>query len=98
MELLEPADLVRELSATDGWTGDVTAITRTVSLSTFPAAIAVVDRIAAAAEEADHHPDIDIRWRTLTLTLSTHAAGNRVTGSDIALAKRIDEIVRASAA
>lgn len=91
---MQPIDTARELSDLDGWTGDAAAITRTVSLPTFPAAIAAVDRIAVAAEEADHHPDIDIRWRTLTLTLSTHSAGNRVTRKDLALARRIDEIVR----
>jgi len=94
MEPMEPADVADELARTDGWTGDIHAITRAATLPTFMAAIQTVDRIAVAAEEADHHPDIDIRWRTLRLTLSTHAAGNRVTTRDLALAHRIDEIVR----
>jgi len=96
MEPMEPTDVADELVRTDGWTGDIHAITRTATLPSFMAAIRAVDRIAVAAEEADHHPDIDIRWRTLRLTLSTHAAGNRVTSRDIALAHRIDEIVRPS--
>jgi len=54
----------------------------------------VVDRVAEAAEAADHHPDIDIRWRTLTFTLATHSAGG-VTAKDVDLAGTIDEIVRA---
>jgi 4a-hydroxytetrahydrobiopterin dehydratase len=81
------------LARLDGWIGDTTGITRTVSLPTFPAAIAVVDQIAVAAEAANHHPDIDIRWRKLTIRLSTHSAGDRVTGLDTALASQIDEIV-----
>jgi 4a-hydroxytetrahydrobiopterin dehydratase len=91
-ELLD-ADGVREaLASLDGWSGDPAAITRTVELPSFPAAIAVVDRVAAVAEELDHHPDIDIRWRTLTFGCTTHSAGG-VTRRDVRLAARIDEIV-----
>ncbi|GAA4674270.1 4a-hydroxytetrahydrobiopterin dehydratase [Phytohabitans rumicis] len=74
------------------WSGDEAEITRTVRLPTFMDAIAVVDRVAVVAEEMDHHPDIDIRWRTLTFRCSTHSAG-KVTDRDIELARRIDEIV-----
>ena len=56
------------------------------------ATIAVVDRVAEVAEEMDHHPDIDIRWRRLTFRLSTHSAGG-VTELDAELARRIDEII-----
>jgi len=56
------------------------------------AAIAAVSRIAAIAEELDHHPDIDIRWRTVTLVVSTHSAGG-VTAADVELARRIDEVL-----
>jgi 4a-hydroxytetrahydrobiopterin dehydratase len=58
-------------------------------------AISVVDAVAIAAEAADHHPDIDIRWRNLTFRLSTHDAGGRVTARDIALAHQIDAIIAA---
>jgi 4a-hydroxytetrahydrobiopterin dehydratase len=74
------------------WEDDDTAITRTVQLGSFMDAIAVVDRVAVVAEEMDHHPDIDIRWRTLTFRCSTHSAG-KVTDRDHELARRIDEIV-----
>jgi 4a-hydroxytetrahydrobiopterin dehydratase len=78
-----------ELAALPGWTGDTNALHRTVECASFPAAIAVVDSVALAAEAADHHPDIDIRWRTLHFTLSTHDAGG-VTELDFALAREID--------
>jgi len=91
---LDDAALVAATSELDGWEGDTNGIARTVSLPTFPSAIAVVDRVALAAEELNHHPDIDIRWRTLTMRLSTHDAGGRVTAMDVELARRIDEIVR----
>ena len=60
--------------------------------SDFMAAIDWVTRIAEAAEELDHHPDIDIRWRTLTFGLTTHSAGG-LTELDLLLAERIDAIV-----
>jgi 4a-hydroxytetrahydrobiopterin dehydratase len=64
-------------------------------LSGFPAAIAVVDRVAEVAEEMDHHPDMDIRWNTLTFSNVTHAMGG-VTELDVTLARRINEIVAAA--
>jgi 4a-hydroxytetrahydrobiopterin dehydratase len=90
-ELLDQAAIDSALAKLDGWSGGPGGITRTAELSSFPAAIAVVDRVAEAAEAADHHPDIDIRWRTVTFRLSTHSAGG-VTAKDIDLAKEIDEL------
>ncbi|MFD0569605.1 4a-hydroxytetrahydrobiopterin dehydratase [Kitasatospora gansuensis] len=49
--------------------------------------------VAEAAEELDHHPDIDIRWRTLRFVLSTHSAGG-LTGLDLTMAARIDQALR----
>ena len=95
-ELLDQGAIDAALAGLDGWSGGPDGITRTVELSSFPAAIAVVDRVAETAEAADHHPDIDIRWRTLTFTLATHSAGG-VTGKDVDMAGQIDTIVRASA-
>ena len=94
-ELLDQAAVDDALRSRDGWTGGPEAITRTVELGGFLAAIAVVDQVAEAAEAADHHPDIDIRWRTLTFTLATHSAGG-VTAKDVELATTIDGIVRAA--
>ena len=59
-----------------------------VHLASFPAAVDLVDRVAATAEELNHHPDIDLRWRTVTFSLSTHSAGG-VSKLDIELARRI---------
>lgn len=91
-ELLTDEALAATLGNLDGWSGDRSGITRTAELASFPAAIAAVVEIAKAAEEMDHHPDIDIRWRTLTFRCSTHSDGG-VTGKDIALAERIDAIL-----
>ena len=91
-ELLDQAAIDSALAKLDGWSGGPDGITRTAELSSFPAAIAVVDRVAEAAEAADHHPDIDIRWRTLTFRLSTHSEGG-ITAKDLALAGQIDGLV-----
>ena len=94
--VLDPAAVTAALVDLPGWEVDGDAIVRTAQLPSFPAAIAVVDRVAAIAEERDHHPDIDIRWRTLTFRCSTHSAGG-VTELDTALAAAIStEITAAS--
>ena len=74
-----------------GWehVGEAKAIRRTYQLPSFAAAIRFVGYVAQLAEEADHHPDIDIRYSEVTLTLSTHSADS-VTDKDIALARQID--------
>jgi 4a-hydroxytetrahydrobiopterin dehydratase len=75
------------------WRQEGNEIRRSVDCASFPAAIDLVTRIAAVAEERDHHPDIDIRWRTLHLALSTHSAGG-LTQKDLDLAATIDGLVR----
>jgi 4a-hydroxytetrahydrobiopterin dehydratase len=90
---LDAAALSAALDRLDGWTGDETSLRRTATLPSFRDAITAVDRIADVAEELDHHPDIDIRWRRLAFVCSTHSAGNRVTELDVELAARIDGIL-----
>ncbi|HEX6498430.1 MAG TPA: 4a-hydroxytetrahydrobiopterin dehydratase [Micromonosporaceae bacterium] len=86
--------LSEALAGLPGWSGDSSGIGRSVSAPTFRAAIDLVDAVADAAEAADHHPDIDIRWRTVTFRLSTHSAGG-VTEKDVALAHDIDRLAQA---
>jgi 4a-hydroxytetrahydrobiopterin dehydratase len=92
MAVLDADQVERALRGLDGWSGGTGAITKTVELASFPLAIEVVDRVAAVAEALDHHPDIDIRWRTLTFTCSTHSEGG-VTTKDVDLAEHIDAIL-----
>ena len=94
-EVLDADGLRQALAGLDGWAGDAGGISRTVEMPSFPAAIAMVDRVAAAAEEMNHHPDIDIRWRTLTFRCWTHVVSG-VTAYDVELARRIDAIVEGS--
>jgi 4a-hydroxytetrahydrobiopterin dehydratase len=66
-------------------------IRRTYEAPSFLAGIAFVERVARAAEAADHHPDIDIRWRKVTLALVTHDAGG-LTWRDTQLAAEADRL------
>jgi 4a-hydroxytetrahydrobiopterin dehydratase len=70
-----------------GWNEVDGALERTFELSSFPEAIAFVDRVAELAEAEDHHPDIDVRYKNVTLRWSTHSAGG-ITDRDVELAER----------
>ncbi len=73
------------------WTIDGEALTRTFVLADFKAAMGFVTRVALAAEVADHHPDIDIRWNKVRIVLSTHSEG-ALTAKDTSLAAEIDAL------
>jgi 4a-hydroxytetrahydrobiopterin dehydratase len=90
-ELLEADTIERELTTLPGWSGDPGALRRMVTATSFLAGIRLVDAVAEVAEELNHHPDIDIRWTSVTFTLSTHSAGG-VTAKDVTLARRINEL------
>ncbi|MFD2092028.1 4a-hydroxytetrahydrobiopterin dehydratase [Blastococcus deserti] len=90
--LLSPADVAAALAELPHWTGDGDGLHRKVQLPTFRDAVAAIVAIADVAEEMDHHPDVDLRWRTLHLHLATHSAGG-VTDLDVQLARRIDALL-----
>ena len=75
-----------------GWIQADNALTRTLRRADFVEALALVIEIGKLAEAANHHPDIDIRYRTVNLILSTHDAGNTVTARDFALAQEINDL------
>lgn len=76
-----------------GWEYDGDAIHTTVELADFKAAVAFVVRIGFEAEAANHHPDVDIRYSKVTVTLSTHSEGG-VTDKDVELARVVDGLTR----
>jgi 4a-hydroxytetrahydrobiopterin dehydratase len=85
-------EIDRALDRLEGWTREADAIRRTVICADFRAAIALVNAVADAAEAADHHPDIEVRrYRRVTFTLTTHAAG-AITARDVELAAEIDRL------
>jgi 4a-hydroxytetrahydrobiopterin dehydratase len=91
-KVLTDEQVTEALAALGGWTRDGDAIVRTVELDSFPAAIDAVRRVADVAEARDHHPDIDIRWRTLTFRCSTHSEGG-ITDKDVELAREINSLL-----
>ena len=86
-----PCPTRRCVTAWPGFRGGHATGTRSAA-STFRAVIDAVVRIADAAEAADHHPDLDIRYRRLRVVLSTHSEGG-ITGKDLALAAEVDRAV-----
>jgi 4a-hydroxytetrahydrobiopterin dehydratase len=89
---LSPDEITAALRELPRWSGDGDGLRRTVELPSFRDAVAAIVAIADIAEEMDHHPDVDLRWRTLHLALVTHSAGG-VTGNDTELARRIDALL-----
>ena len=73
------------------WTQQGDSITRSVTADSFLDGIRLVSAVAAVAEDLNHHPDIDIRWTTITFTLSTHSEGG-LTEMDLRLAGDIDRL------
>jgi 4a-hydroxytetrahydrobiopterin dehydratase len=76
----------------DGWERADGALRRSIKFPSFLAGIDAVRSVAEHAEAKDHHPDIDIRWRTVTFALVTHSEGG-ITDKDVAMAADIDRIV-----
>ena len=85
---LPDESIAERLAALPGWSREGDEIVRTFELPSFPEAIAFVDRIAVEAEAADHHPDLDIRYRKVRVALTTHDQGG-ITDNDFALATKI---------
>jgi 4a-hydroxytetrahydrobiopterin dehydratase len=91
MKRLNEAEIERELATTPGWELAGDAIVRTRRFADFAEAMVFVNRVAEVAEDANHHPDISIKWDTVTLTQSTHVAGG-LTEHDFRLARRLNDL------
>ena len=90
MNKLRAAQIKAAHTTVPDWKKKGNTITRIFQFKDFPAAIKFVNAIAKLAEKAWHHPDIDIRWNKVTLTLTTHDAGG-LTEKDFKLAKQFDQ-------
>ncbi len=90
--LLSDIEIQRELNAMDGWSRRGDAMVKSYEFRTFTEAIAWVNRVAAAAEAAGHHPDLDIRFRQVNALLTTHDAGG-ITALDMAVAHAMDLLI-----
>lgn len=87
-------DITARLAALPGWTRDGNAMTRTFTFAGFPEAVAFIDRLVEPAERMEHHPDVDLRYNKVTVTLSTHDQGG-LTSYDFELAALVDGAVAA---
>ena len=91
MELLDQSRRKRFLASHPEWALDGETVSRTFVLPSFAGAIGFVVSVGIAAEKARHHPDIDIRYRRVKVSLTTHDLGG-LTGRDTSLASRIDQL------
>jgi 4a-hydroxytetrahydrobiopterin dehydratase len=89
--LLHEDQITIELKKLDGWSRAGNGIRKIHEFEDFVQAIKFVNSVALIAEKSDHHPDIDIRWNKVVLTLSTHSAGG-LTLLDFTVAKAIEQI------
>jgi 4a-hydroxytetrahydrobiopterin dehydratase len=92
MAVLSDEQVDAALPELDGWERADGALRRSVKFPTFLDGIDAVRRVGEHAESKNHHPDIDIRWRTVTFALVTHSEGG-ITQNDIAMARDINGIV-----
>jgi 4a-hydroxytetrahydrobiopterin dehydratase len=92
MAVLSDEQVDAALGELAGWERSEGALRRAVKFPTFLEGIEAVHRVADRAEAADHHPDIDIRWRTVKFALVTHSAGG-ITENDLAMAREINAVV-----
>ena len=91
MALLSNKQIGAALRSVKGWKRKGNKIYRTIVLKDFVRAMGFVQSVALLAEKADHHPDIDIRWNTVSLVLSTHNEGG-LTEKDFFLAAQINTL------
>ena len=91
MAVLTDSEIQEALGNLKGWQRQGKAIQRIFEFPDFKAAMEFVNKIADAAEQANHHPDIDIRYNKVTMALVSHDAGG-VTQRDVKMARRINEI------
>lgn len=94
MALLSDAQLSDALARLPGWASRDNRIERVLTFESFPEAVAFVVRVAFEAEAADHHPDLAVHYRQVTLTYWTHSEGG-VTGKDLDGAAMVERLLSA---
>lgn len=91
MALLGDDEIEAKLAELDGWERRDAAIVKAFDRGDFVGSVRFVDALVAPAEEMGHHPDVEISWSTVTVTISTHSEGG-LTGADFKLAAQIDAL------
>ncbi|HEX5032411.1 MAG TPA: 4a-hydroxytetrahydrobiopterin dehydratase [Candidatus Eisenbacteria bacterium] len=93
MNKLSEPEIREAIQELPGWVDQDGKLTKTFTHSSFPEAIVFVNAVAHIAELANHHPDIDVRYSNITLSLVTHDEGG-ITPRDVALARQVEAIRR----
>ena len=91
MERLDDTEIERRLGELEGWERDGEAISKQFKRDDFVGSVEFVRALTGPAEAMGHHPDIEISWDTVTVTITTHSEGG-LTANDFELAGRIDEL------
>jgi 4a-hydroxytetrahydrobiopterin dehydratase len=91
MARLNDADIEERLAGLDGWERSGEAIVKRFDRGDFKGSVEFVHRLTPEAEEMNHHPDLEISWKTVTVTITTHSEGG-LTEGDFELATRIDAL------
>ncbi len=91
MSLLNQEEIEYELSRLNGWKQEGDAIEKQFDRGDFSGAVGFLSEVAVTADEIDHHPDAQVSWSKVKLSITTHSAGG-LTAMDFELAERIDEI------
>ena len=84
------AQIAEQLTALPGWRHEAGALRRTYKTDGWPTTLMLVNAIGFYAEAADHHPDLEVHWGSVSVALSTHSAGG-ITPKDVALAKLVEQ-------
>jgi len=93
LEPLAQKDITEALKELEGWKHEDDAISKTYTFSDFRAAISFIVRLSYYAEEYNHHPELSNVYNSVTVSLTTHDAGDKVTAMDVALAREIEGFV-----
>jgi 4a-hydroxytetrahydrobiopterin dehydratase len=91
MARLSDTEIDERLAGLDGWKRSGDAIVKEFDNGDFKGSVDFVNRLTPEAEEMNHHPDLEISWKTVTVTVSTHSEGG-LTDNDFELARRIDSL------
>jgi 4a-hydroxytetrahydrobiopterin dehydratase len=91
MARLNDAEIDERLAGLEGWERSGDAIVKQFDNGDFKGAVEFVNRLTPEAEEMNHHPDLEISWKDVTVTITTHSEGG-LTAGDFELARRIDAL------
>ena len=91
MALLNDDQIRERLEGLEGWERDGESIKKDFKLEDFKGSVDFVNSLTPVAEDMNHHPDLDISWNKVTVTVTTHSEGG-LTGNDFELARRIDSV------